>query len=62
MPTMAQTLAGALSILGFSAEEEQTYRLVLPRSGQTLAAVALGLERDPASSSTRSGGSSTPAW
>ena len=45
---MPQTLAGALSILGFSAEEEQTYRLVLPRSGQTLAAVALGLEREPA--------------
>ena len=45
---MAQTLAGALSILGFSAEEEQTYRLVLPRSGQTLEAVAVGLEREPA--------------
>ena len=44
---MAQTLAGALSILGFSAEEEQTYRQVLPRTGQTLAAVAHGLERDP---------------
>jgi hypothetical protein len=44
---MAQSLAGALSILGFSAEEEQTYRQVLPRSGQTLAAVARGLERDP---------------
>ena len=44
---MAQTLAGALSILGFSAEEEQIYRQVLPRSGQTLAAVAKSLERDP---------------
>jgi hypothetical protein len=44
---MVQSLVGALSILGFSAEEEQTYRQVLPRSGQRLDAVAHGLERDP---------------
>jgi len=48
MPNMGQSLAGALGVLGFSAEAEQTYRQVLPRSGQTLDALAHGLERDPA--------------
>ena len=45
MPDMGQSVAGALSILGFSAEAEQTYRQVLPRSGQSLDALARGLER-----------------